>query len=148
MMTPIDRGEAVRALAEVERRRREVARGGPNGYAIAIAWGLFVLIFLPLFDFFPGQIIGPTMSVGAVIGAILTSVYARRCELLKVIPRLDNKKVWVLLWIRWTIWYIVVLAAAEWLSGRVALTWTMAGILSALPLFIYGLRGLRERAAS
>jgi hypothetical protein len=46
----IERGQAGQALKEAELRRRQVREAGPDEPRKALAWGVFVLVFVPLFD--------------------------------------------------------------------------------------------------
>ncbi len=138
----IDQRHAAHALLEAERRRWEAARGGPNEPAIAFSCGVFVLAALVAFDLFPARVAGPSMFVTAGIGMALAKRYHRR-RTARVTPTAAARRRKDRLWLAWAAWYVLVVVAAAWVGEWLPLRYTIAGILGALPLLVWGGRGLR-----
>lgn len=142
-MDPINQRSATRTLMEAERRRWQTERGGPNEHAIAAVCGVLVFMLLALFDFFPARIAGSVMFGVAALGITLGMWYAT-WRALRVLPSAHVRRRNNLLWLVWSLWYLLVLTAALWLDNRLPLRYTVAGLLDALPLLIRGTRGLRK----
>lgn len=142
-MEPINQRSATHALMEAKRRRWQTERGGPNEHAIAAVCGVSVFMMLALFDFFPARIAASVMFGVAALGIILGIWYATR-RALRVLPPAHVRRRNDVLWLVWSLWYLLVLAAALWLDHRLPLRYTVAGLLDALPLLIWGARGLRK----
>ena len=126
--------QATEALAELAQRRQSVVSQGPNERLIAFAWALFVLLFVPTFDFIHPAIAGGIISGAAVIGFGLTGLYCLRRDR-TVKPR---SNAWIM-WVAWGVWYAIIWTVSPLFDERFGLIYTYAGVASALPLFVYSL---------
>ena len=132
--------EAAEFLAHADKTRRSVQSQGGRESRAFIGWGLFILLFFPLFDFVNSELWAPIILGAAAVGTLVTALYFYRAR--SRIRLISPVKWWV--WMVWTAWYCAMLATAAALQGHFPFASTVAAIGTALPLLAYGTRLARR----
>ena len=117
------------ALAEVERRRRQVGAAGHVGRRILLTWAVLALVTLPLFDYLSSAIAGTVLAVAAVLFAAFVAPAAMRR---RVVARGGTRR-YVVTAVLASAWYVLLVVAAATVARRLPHVWTAAGVLAALP---------------
>lgn len=118
---------------------------GPEGAKESVglfAWGMFSLLMIPVFDIVDPQVWGWVVIGVAVAGFIATLLYYASRPLQSV--RGYSSAV---MWPVWTVYSIGLGVAAETFAGHLPFAYTLAGVLSALPLLVIGARIRRREKA-
>lgn len=122
-------------------QERAVA-AAPKDWLVQVAWAVWVMVFIPPFDFVQGDLWGPVVVGSSVIGTVVCyRYYAERYG--RVHP-LAGKQ-WRV-WLVWSPWYAAWIVFANVFRGRIAFAATLAAAASAGPLLGYALYN-RRRAA-
>lgn len=129
-------------LYQAQQIQERTARAAPQEWLVQLAWALWVLVFVPPFDFVRGDLWGPVVGLSSAVGTVLCfRYYIRRYG--RVHP-LTGKQ-WRV-WLVWSPWYAAWIAFANLFKDRIAFAATLAAIASAAPLLAYALIN-RRRAA-
>lgn len=140
--------EAAERLAEVEARKRAVERRAPWEYRGYIGWGLFVLLFLPPFDFVNRAVWGTVTLFASMVGTVLTSLYFHRRSADVHLARAMQLSRWWRVWLGFCAWYALALTFAFTQQHHFALAWTVAGVAASAPLFVIGWVVARQSSRS
>jgi hypothetical protein len=107
----------------------------PKEWKVFMLWGIWVLVFVPPFNFVSGQIWGPIVWGASVVGGIATTAYfmirARRVHW----SRPSSWRNWLVVFVL----YVLCMAMGGVLQGHVRYAWTIAALLGAIPFFVTGL---------
>jgi hypothetical protein len=122
-------------LAAADAAKGRIRSDTPKEWKVFVLWGIWVLVFVPPFDFVDGRIWGPIVWSASLAGGVATMAYfvlrARRLH-----------------WARQTTWrnwlavfvvYVLIMVMAGVLQGHFRFAWTAAAVLAAIPFFVTGL---------
>src|SRR5579884_984286 len=132
--------QAAQALVEVRYRQRQVRATGPNRRLALLAWAALDIVVITPFDFAPRSVAFGLAWCLAVLGCGLSAWYGARGRR-QVRPRHNNP--WPLIFMAaWVGWTALLQVTASVLHVRHAFPYpfTVAAVLDALPLALYGLR--------
>ena len=111
--------------------RKAILDGGPQEWRAFFLWGIWVLLFVPPFDFLNGNLWGPIVWGTSIIGAIVTTYYFwKRAQRVHWVRHSS--------WQNWLVIYIcygVIMGAAAFLHTHFRYTWTVAALLAVVPYF-------------
>jgi undecaprenyl pyrophosphate phosphatase UppP len=130
----VTRQEAEDLLAEAERTERLVQRQAPKEYIPFFVWGLFHLLVIPGFDFFSPEAWG-WVTIAVAAGAVIATCwyFARGNARVRVRDRSP--------WWAWPVLSVgggLVAAMALAFDEQLRVPYTVAGVLIAVPLLIWG----------
>jgi len=132
------REEAQEALATAAANRRTVVQRAPWEYRVYLAWGLFVLLMLPPFDFVDHNLWGPVILVVAACGMAATAHYFRQRGGQVRLQRALKESRWRWVWSLYGVWYLGVVSAARLVESSHSLAWSVAALAAGLPLIAIG----------
>jgi hypothetical protein len=132
--------EAETMLADAGQTRRAVHARTPKEHLPFFAWGAFLAIMIPGFDIFDRAVWGWTTIAVAAAGLLATGLYfAARSRDVRVAERTPS---WT--WVAFSVSICVGGVIAEGLDQTILFSYVLGGVLSAVPLFIWGLHLRRE----
>lgn len=132
--------EAEIMLANAGQTRRTVHARTPKEHIPFLAWGALMAIVIPGFDIVDRAVWGwTTMAVGLALFAA-TAVYFVVRE--RDVHGADRTPTWT--WVALTAGVCVGGAIAEGLDDSIAFSYIIGGIVSAIPLLVWGLRLRRD----
>ena len=139
------RSEAAAMLSRAQATGDAVRRRAAWDYRAYFAWGIWLLLCLPPFDFVNGTIWGIVVSVTSGVGTSLTILYfsfgARHVHL----RRAMRVRRWLIFWAVWGAWYAAWIVAASYFHNDISFAFTLVGIAGAVPCFIAGYASWRAR---
>ncbi|MDQ6616914.1 MAG: hypothetical protein M3083_19735 [Actinomycetota bacterium] len=123
-------------LELVERIQASVRAHGVQAHVPYLAWALWLIIFLPPFDFVSGDIWGPVVLVASAGGTVATfNYFHHRQQRVRLLPRPP----WG--WAAWGLWYGGLFIGAE--LAHVHYRWTIVAAAASLPLAAFAAWSLR-----
>ena len=138
----MEREQAARTLEMIDASRGRVERRSLSNGVIPLAWGAFVLLALPLFDFLPSPVAVALFTAAAAALSVWTAFYVQR---LPVQPLRAGRAAYVALFVGWGMYYaVVLLGGVLLLGGRLAYPLTLIAPLAAVPLLLAGWRQFRR----
>jgi hypothetical protein len=139
-------GEAGELLAAANAAKKDIWSKTPKEWKVFLLWGIWVLVFVPPFDFFTGNAWWPVVWIASVVGGVATTAYfvsrSRRLHW----TRQSSWRDWLVIFIL----YALIMASAAIVHSHFRYAWTTAALIAALPYFIAALvirnRGRRHVA--
>jgi len=126
--SPGDPGEL---LAAAHAAKNGVWSSTPKEWKVFLLWGIWVLVFVPPFDFLNGNLWWPIVCVASVVGGVVTTVYfVSRSHRLHW-ARQSSWRNWLVIFIL----YGVIMATAAIVQSHFRYAWTTAALIAALPYF-------------
>jgi hypothetical protein len=129
-------------LVHARRVQERTVKAGPREWLVQMAWAVWVLVFVPPFDFISGNIWGPVVLASSAAGTIICWRYYIR-GYGRVHPL--TPKQWRV-WLWWSPWYAAWIVFANVFKGDIPVAATIAAVASAAPLLGYALRSRRRSA--
>lgn len=132
---PDSPGDSAVLLAAAYAAKEDVRSRTPKEWKVFLLWGIWVLIFVPPFDFFNGNLWWPVVLIASVIGGVVTTVYfvsrSRRLHW----ARQSSWRNWLVIFI----FYTLIMTTATIVGGHFRYAWTLAALIAALPYFMTAL---------
>jgi hypothetical protein len=132
---PGSRGEAGELLAAANAAREGIWSNTPKEWKVFLAWGIWVLVFVPPFDFLSGNAWWPVVWIASAVGGVATTAYfVSRSRRLHWV-RQSSWRDWLVIFIL----YGLIMATAAIVQSQFRYAWTTAALVAALPYFIAAL---------
>ena len=130
----ITRGEAEGLLAEADRAAQLVQRRTPKEYVPFFVWGLFHALVVPGFDYLEPAVWGWVTIAVAAVAFVGTCWYFARGSLRVRVRERSPRWAWPAL----SLGGALVAALAITFQDELRIPYTIAGILIAVPLLVWG----------
>jgi hypothetical protein len=127
---------AAKLLVEADQAGRAVERRAPKEYAPFIGWGLFNAVVIPGFDFFDRSMWGWITIGVAVVGFFATFAYFALRSMRVEVKQRSPWWIWPVL----GLWIALASVLGSALDDETAFSYTLAGLIGAVPLLLWGLR--------
>lgn len=132
---PGSAGEAGELLAAADAAKEGIWSDTPKEWRVFLLWGIWVLIFVPPFDFVSGNAWWPVVWIASLVGGVVTTAYfvsrSRRLHW----TRQSSWRNWLVIFI----FYGMSMATAAIVHSHFRYAWTTAALIASLPYFITAL---------
>ncbi len=128
--------EAQAMLADAGHARQAVHARTPKEHAPFFAWGAFLALMIPGFDIFDRSVWGwITLAVALALLVATGAYHLARSRDVRVAERTPS---WT--WFALTVGTLLGGVIAEGLDDTIAFSYVLGGVLSAMPLLVWGQR--------
>jgi hypothetical protein len=132
---PDSPGGAGELLAAANGAKKDIWSDTPKEWKVFVLWGIWVLAFVPPFDFLSGNSWWPVVWIASAAGGVATTVYfvsrSRRLHW----TRQSSWRDWMVIFI----FYALIMAAAAIVHSHFRYAWTTAALIAAIPYFVAAL---------